>query len=124
MNHRKYSTMGATIAKNLEDRATVYDVIEEAAAYFAVTVEELTGRDRAQPLASYRAVAIAAARDATGASYPALGKAFGDRDHTTALHAVLSVQGNDEAWTVARLIAIRAQKGRQGISPDQGFLFS
>lgn len=56
-----------------------------AATGFGVSVEDLCGDDRTEPLVLYRHVAMAAVRSLTGASYPAIGRLF-DRDHTSCMH--------------------------------------
>lgn len=63
-----------------------------AARGFDVTVDQLTGRSREQPLVGYRQITMAAIRTLTPLSTPAIGREFGDRDHTTVLHAVERVQ--------------------------------
>jgi hypothetical protein len=62
-----------------------------AAAGFGVRVEDLCGGRRQRELVVARHVAMAAVRFVTGASYPAIGRLFGQRDHTTAMHAVAKV---------------------------------
>lgn len=119
-----YDAIGASVARNLDVGPSVDDVISVAADYFGVTRDELTGRDRAQPLASYRAVAIAACREETEASYPTIARSFAGRDHTTIIRSCRAVARNEEASTVARLICILANNRKRGISPSQGFLFS
>jgi chromosomal replication initiator protein len=66
---------------------SIDDVQEAVAAHFGLTTEELTSASRVSRLAWPRQVAIHLARDLTGASLPAIGKAFGGRNHTTVMHA-------------------------------------
>jgi chromosomal replication initiator protein len=54
---------------------------------FGVTVEQLTSSSRTAAVNWARQVAIALARDLTGQSLPAIGRAFGGRNHATVLHA-------------------------------------
>lgn len=61
-------------------------VVRMAAHGFDVTIEELRSESRAQPLCQYRMVLMAALRNITGLSYPAIGRRF-DRDHTTVMNA-------------------------------------
>lgn len=69
-----------------------------AAKGFGVTIEELVGTCREVPLVKYRQVAMAATRTLTDLSYPAVGRWFGDRDHTTVMHGCRSVQA-DRRWS-------------------------
>ncbi len=66
---------------------TVDRVLEAATRTFQVSIEELLGRNRSQPLATVRQVVMYVARIETNLSYPMIGRHFGDRDHTTVLHA-------------------------------------
>jgi chromosomal replication initiator protein len=67
---------------------TTIDQIQAAvSARFGVTVEQLTSSSRAAAVNWARQVAIALARDLTGQSLPAIGRAFGGRNHATVLHS-------------------------------------
>ena len=56
-----------------------------------VTLGDLIGVALSRRFTYPRHVAIGLAREITGASLPAIGKAFGDRDHTTCLFALRMV---------------------------------
>lgn len=68
-------------------------ILEEVAAVHGVTVKELVGPNRKTSLARARFEAmfkIRRLRNNSGGhaySFPAIGEIFGDRDHTTAMHA-------------------------------------
>jgi chromosomal replication initiator protein len=68
-------------------RRTVEDIQRETCRAFGVTMEELLSHSRAQPVAWPRQVAMYLARELTDATLPAIGRAFGGRNHTTVLHA-------------------------------------
>ncbi|MBF0480512.1 MAG: ATP-binding protein [Desulfovibrionaceae bacterium] len=63
-------------------------VIEVVGGHFGVAVKELTGPSRQKTVAFARQLALALCRDLTGLSYPALGRIFGGKDHSTVLYAV------------------------------------
>jgi hypothetical protein len=63
-------------------------IVTAVADAFGVTAEELLGRSRRRELVGPRQAAMALCRELTDLSYPAIARAFGDRDHTTVLHAV------------------------------------
>lgn len=71
---------------------TVEAVMRLVARHFGLKVAELKGPRRHKALARARMIAIYLARELTGMSYPALGAAFGGRDHTTMLHAVRRIE--------------------------------
>lgn len=89
---------------NLRARPLVEDVIAAAAEHFGTTPAALVRHTRRQPVTTWRMVAMAAAREATGMSYAQIGEAF-SRHHTTVFNAVRMVQAEDEASSVAADIA-------------------
>jgi chromosomal replication initiator protein len=69
-------------------RATSIDAVQAAAcAHFALTLEELLSRSRAERVLWPRQAAMYLCKELTTQSLPAIGRAFADRDHTTVLHA-------------------------------------
>lgn len=60
-----------------------------------MSVEELRGRERWKPLSNHRHVAMAAVRQLTEASLPAVGRLFDHRDYTTVMHAIAQVHGDE-----------------------------
>lgn len=66
---------------------TMARVLEHTAAYYKVSVEDLTGPRRTARLNQARQVAMFLAREVTMASLPQIGDAFGGRSHSTVLHA-------------------------------------
>jgi len=63
----------------------------EVARRYEVTVEQLEGERREKRISQARHIAIYLARELTNGSFPAIGKAFGARDHTTVMHAYRKV---------------------------------
>jgi chromosomal replication initiator protein len=63
-------------------------IIDITSLYFGITVDDLTGPSRRQPLARSRQISMYLCREHTDLSLPKIGSAFGGRDHTTVLHAV------------------------------------
>jgi len=58
---------------------------------FGVSITDLEGPSRRQPLARARQVAMYLVRELTDLSLPKIGLLFGGRDHTTVLHGVNTV---------------------------------
>jgi len=58
------------------------ELLDAIAEYFAVTFEDLVGRDRTEPIATARAVAVAALKE-RGRSFQAIATTLGDRDRGT-----------------------------------------
>jgi chromosomal replication initiator protein len=69
-------------------RITPKMILDATAEMFGHPVEELCGKSRSRPLVQARQVGMYVFRELTDFSYPAIGRVFGDRDHTTVMHAV------------------------------------
>lgn len=77
----------------LSPRSTVADIFDRVGAHYGVTWEEFLSKDRSRHLVDARQVAAWLMRQ-RGMSYPAIGKALGGRDHSTAMHAVSCIEAD------------------------------
>jgi chromosomal replication initiator protein len=68
-------------------------IIDRVGTHFHHSRDQLLGPSRKQPLARDRQIAMFLCRELTDMSLPKVGAAFGDRDHTTVLHAVDRING-------------------------------
>lgn len=59
---------------------------------FGVSVEEIMGTSRRRQLVTARHIAMYVMRELTELSFPAIATEFGDRDHTTVIHAVNKIK--------------------------------
>ncbi len=77
---------------------TVEAIQEEVCRHYGVSIAELVGDKRDKRVVVPRQVAMYLSRELTQSSLPALGRAFGGRDHTTVMYAVNKVgtQMSDE----------------------------
>jgi chromosomal replication initiator protein len=76
-----------------EARALTLDgVMKTVAAYYDVRVQDLVAKGRQRQIALARQVAMYLCRKHLGKSFPELGRAFGGRDHTTALSSVRKIE--------------------------------
>jgi chromosomal replication initiator protein len=66
---------------------SIAEIKQAACEQFGISAEELVSASRTARLAWPRQVAMYLARELTQESLPAIGRAFGGRDHTTVLHA-------------------------------------
>ncbi len=71
---------------------TMAEIIQVTSESFDLSVAELTGPSRRQPLARARQIAMYLCRDLTDYSLPKIGREFGGRDHTTVIHALERVK--------------------------------
>ena len=62
-------------------------IIAQTAAYFGVSLEDLTGPSRGRHLVMARQIGMYLCRELTSMSLPQIGREFGGRDHTTVMYA-------------------------------------
>jgi chromosomal replication initiator protein len=74
-------------AESSRQKAVCRQAAALAAKHFGFTLSELKGKSRRQALADARGLAMFLSRRLSGASYAEIGRQFGNRDHTTVLHA-------------------------------------
>ena len=66
---------------------SVREIQEQTCEAFGISMDDLLSSTRTQPVAFARQVAMYLARELTDATLPAIGRAFGNRNHTTVMHA-------------------------------------
>jgi chromosomal replication initiator protein len=77
----------------VEQRLVSMDNIQKMVAdFYRIKVTDLHAKKRTRDVARPRQIAMALAKELTQMSLPAIGAAFGGRDHTTVLHAVKKVE--------------------------------
>jgi chromosomal replication initiator protein len=69
------------------EQITAATVIGQTAGYFGLAIEDLCGPSRSRVLVTARQIAMYLCRELTDMSLPKIGQAFGNRDHTTVMHA-------------------------------------
>jgi chromosomal replication initiator protein len=80
------------IDKTIKAPVTARTILEATADVFNFTLEQITGGSRRRPLVDARQIAMYVTRNMTDLSYPEIGRAFGNRDHTTVIHAVRKIE--------------------------------
>ena len=90
---------------------TIENIQRETCRYFDIGFDELIGHKRTRRLVTPRQVAMYLSRELTDGSLPNIGKAFGNRDHTTVMYAVQKVaqQMSDEGevYSAVRTLTTR-----------------
>ncbi len=66
-------------------------ILDTVAKHYRVKISELLGKKRTRNIARPRQVAMSLTKDLTNLSLPAIGDAFGGRDHTTVMHGIKAV---------------------------------
>ncbi|GAA2653029.1 chromosomal replication initiator protein DnaA [Streptomyces vastus] len=73
--------------ENAAPEITATAIMAATADYFGHTVEDLCGASRSRVLVTARQIAMYLCRELTDLSLPKIGAQFGNRDHTTVMHA-------------------------------------
>jgi chromosomal replication initiator protein len=68
-------------------QVTADQILEATAKAFDLSIEQICGPSRRRPFVAARQTAMYLFRSLTDYSYPAIAHVFGDRDHTTVMHA-------------------------------------
>ncbi|MFC7332407.1 chromosomal replication initiator protein DnaA [Rhodocista pekingensis] len=82
-------------------RVTIEEIQKKVAEHFNIRLSDMSSARRARAVARPRQVAMYLAKQLTQRSLPEIGRKFGDRDHTTVMHAVRKVEelcGTDPAF--------------------------
>ncbi len=74
------------------DRVFISDVQREVCAFFELTKKDLLSHRRNKSIVRPRQVGMYLAKILTSRSLPEIGRRFGNRDHTTVLHAIRKVE--------------------------------
>jgi chromosomal replication initiator protein len=72
-------------------QVSVEGIQKTVAEYFKIKTSDMHSKKRNRNVARPRQVAMALAKDLTQMSLPEIGEAFGNRDHTTVLHACRTI---------------------------------
>jgi chromosomal replication initiator protein len=82
----------ALVGPRRPDVMSVEDIQKAVCSHFRLTNSELLSKDRHKSVAFARQVAMYVCRQRLKSSFPELGRAFGNRDHTTVMSAVRRVE--------------------------------
>jgi chromosomal replication initiator protein len=92
----------------------VEGIQKTVAEYFKLKISDMHSKRRSRNVARPRQVAMALAKDLTQMSLPEIGEAFGNRDHTTVLHAcrtIASLRSRDSSLNRDYLVLEQVLKG-------------
>ncbi|RJQ32813.1 chromosomal replication initiator protein DnaA [Candidatus Parcubacteria bacterium] len=73
---------------------TIDHIIKTISIYYNIEEKNLTEKTRRQEVVKPRQIAMYLIRDNLKISYPHIGKSLGQKDHTTAIHAVKKISGD------------------------------
>lgn len=75
---------------------TVERIIETVSLYFDVSVNDIKGKKRHKEIVNPRQIAMYLSRELTELSFPKIGEQFGNKNHTTVIHAYEKIATNRE----------------------------
>ena len=125
----------ADFLRAYDRRVTIEEIKKKVAEHYLLRVADLESPIRSRSIVRPRQIAMFLARLLTPRSYPEIGRRFGNRDHTTVMHAVETIKRltsidpafNEEVeqlrlsirnWPIEGLSAgIRPQLGQDGEQP-------
>lgn len=79
------------IGANTEKILSIDDIQTEVSRVFNVSIDELKGKKRVKEIVIPRQIAMYLCRELTDQSLPTIGREFGNRDHTTVMHAEVKI---------------------------------
>ena len=79
------------ILRSHDRRVTIEEIQKKVAEHYGLRVTDMTSSRRARTVARPRQVAMYLSKQLTDRSLPEIGRMFGNRDHTTVMHAVKRV---------------------------------
>ena len=75
-----------------ERKVTIDEIIKAVAAHYGVQESDIKGSRKTRDITVPRQVAMYLSRNLTGASFPEIGKAFGNKDHSTVVKGVQKIK--------------------------------
>lgn len=82
----------ADFLRAYDRRVTIEEIKKKVAEHYGLKVQDLESPNRSRSIVRPRQIAMYLARLLTPRSYPEIGRRFGNRDHTTVMHAVETIQ--------------------------------
>ncbi|MCF3947401.1 chromosomal replication initiator protein DnaA [Acidiphilium sp. AL] len=79
------------VLRAYDRKITIEEIQKRVAEHYNIRVSEMSSARRARNIARPRQIAMYLAKQLTSRSLPEIGRKFGNRDHTTVMHAVAKV---------------------------------
>ena len=80
------------VLRSCEKKITIDEIQKRVAEHYKIKISDMQSARRARAVARPRQVAMYLAKQLTPRSLPEIGRRFGDRDHTTVIHAVRKIE--------------------------------
>ncbi len=96
INKEVVDTALADLIKPQALNIDINDIQKTTAKHYAITVSDLSSKSRKQHIVIARQMAVFISHELTNLSLAKIGKHFGNRDHSTVLHAIKKIESNIE----------------------------
>jgi chromosomal replication initiator protein len=90
------STVKSIIKNRQYNKVSVEDIQKLTTGYFNITLSDLLSNKRTRKFSYPRQMAMYLTRKLTDLSFKEIGKAFGNKDHSTVIHAVKRIEGEKD----------------------------
>lgn len=81
------------LPEDKEYKISIPKIVKEVSRFFSIPINDILSAKRNKFISHARQLAMYLARELTSSSLPQIGKAIGDRDHTTVIYAVSKIAG-------------------------------
>ena len=82
----------ADFLRAYDRRVTIEEIKKKVAEHYGLKVQDLESANRQRSIVRPRQISMFLARKLTPRSYPEIGRRFGNRDHTTVMHAYETIE--------------------------------
>ena len=82
----------ADILRQSDHKITLEEIMRKTCDYYNIRMSDMVSPRRSRNIARPRQMAMYLAKHLTSRSYPEIGRRFGNRDHTTVMHAVRKIE--------------------------------
>lgn len=99
--------------KDKKKPLTTSRIIETVARYYGITVNDIKGKKRRKEIVNPRQIGMYLARELTDLSFPKIGEEFGNKNHSTVIHAYEKIhealESNEDPQLTADIKKIKDQ---------------
>ena len=92
------------ISKGMGEKNDIHRIQKIVSEYFQISVEDIRSKKRSSNISFPRQIAMYLCREVANMSYPKIGEDFGNRDHSTVMHACKKIEKEVKDKNNTRLI--------------------
>ena len=92
ISHDMVQDLLKDLLKSSQRKVNIEEIQKKVSQHFNIKVSDMSSARRSRTVARPRQVAMYLSKNLTSRSLPEIGRRFGNRDHTTVIHAVRKVE--------------------------------